>query len=77
MVQMAYFIYANSIGVSWALPDIVASFDFLLISPKAAIVVLTSPPPYQNFKEPKVSRGLRSFIKTYKPRKGLTITKDP
>jgi len=31
---------------------------------------------YQNFKEPKVSRGLRSFIQTYKTRKGLTITKD-
>ena len=31
---------------------------------------------YQNFKEPKVSRGLRSFIKTYRAKKGLTITKD-
>ena len=31
---------------------------------------------YQDFKEPKVSRGLRSFIETYKARKGLTITKD-
>jgi len=31
---------------------------------------------YQSFKVPKVSRGLRSFIKTYKVKKGLVVTKD-
>ncbi len=31
---------------------------------------------YQPFNEPKISRSLRSFIKTYKPQKALIITKD-
>jgi len=31
---------------------------------------------YQAFKKPKISRSLRSFIKTYKPEKALVITKD-
>lgn len=43
LIQMAYFIYANPIGVSWALPDIVASFNFFLKSIEASTVVLTSP----------------------------------
>ncbi len=31
---------------------------------------------YQTFQKPKISRSLRSFIKTYKPKKTLMITKD-
>ena len=31
---------------------------------------------YQQFPKPKISRSLRSFIKTYKPQKALIITKD-
>jgi len=31
---------------------------------------------YQSFKEPKVSRSLRSFIKSYKIKKALVVTKD-
>jgi predicted AAA+ superfamily ATPase len=31
---------------------------------------------YQSFKLPKVSRGLRSFIKSYKTKKALVVTKD-
>jgi len=31
---------------------------------------------YQTFKKPKISRSLRSFIKTYKPQKALIITKN-
>jgi len=31
---------------------------------------------YQSFKVPKVSRSMRSFIKSYKIKKGLVITKD-
>jgi hypothetical protein len=31
---------------------------------------------YQTFKKPKISRSLRSFIKTYKPKRALVVTKD-
>lgn len=31
---------------------------------------------YQNFKEPKISRSLRNFIKSYKAKKALVVTKD-
>lgn len=31
---------------------------------------------YRTFKKPKISRSLRSFIKTYKPQKALIITKN-
>ncbi|MHA1834628.1 MAG: ATP-binding protein [Candidatus Baldrarchaeia archaeon] len=31
---------------------------------------------YQTFRKPKISRSLRSFIKTYKPQKALIITKN-
>jgi len=31
---------------------------------------------YQSFKEPRVSRSLRSFIKSYKTKKALVFTKD-
>jgi len=31
---------------------------------------------YQSFKEPKVSRSLRNFIKSYKPKKAIVVTKD-
>jgi predicted AAA+ superfamily ATPase len=31
---------------------------------------------YQNFKEPKISRSLRNFIKSYKTKKALVVTKD-
>jgi predicted AAA+ superfamily ATPase len=31
---------------------------------------------YQTFQKPKISRSLRSFIKTYKPQKALIITKN-
>jgi hypothetical protein len=31
---------------------------------------------YQSFKEPKISRSLRSFIKSYKIKKALVVTKD-
>lgn len=43
LIQIAYFIYANPIGVSWALPDFIASFYFFLKCIEASIVVLTSP----------------------------------
>lgn len=43
LIQIAYFIYANPIGWSWALPDIVASFYFFMKCVEASIVVLTSP----------------------------------
>jgi len=31
---------------------------------------------YKNFKEPKITRSLRSFIKEYKPKKAIVATKD-
>jgi len=31
---------------------------------------------YQTFKQPKVSKSLRSFIKTYKPKRAMVVTKD-
>jgi hypothetical protein len=31
---------------------------------------------YQNFKKPQISRSLRSFIKSYKTKKALVVTKD-
>ena len=31
---------------------------------------------YQRFRRPKVSRGLRSFIRTYRPKRGLVVTRD-
>lgn len=50
-----------------------AEVDFVLRI-KDAIVPIEA--KYQSFKEPKVSRSLRSFIKTYQTKRSLVITRD-
>ena len=43
LIQIAYIIYVNPIGVSWALPNIEAWFDLLRKSIRVSLVGLTSP----------------------------------
>ena len=43
LIQIAYIIYVNPIGVSWALPNIEAWFDLLHKSIRVSLVGLTSP----------------------------------
>lgn len=50
-----------------------AEVDFILNLDKEIIPIEAK---YQTFKRPKISRSLRSFIKTYKPQKALIITRD-
>jgi predicted AAA+ superfamily ATPase len=50
-----------------------AEVDFILRLDNEIIPIETK---YQTFQKPKISRSLRSFIKTYKPRKALIITKN-
>lgn len=50
-----------------------AEVDFVLRIKDEVIPVEVK---YQTFRAPKVSRGLRSFIKTYKTEKALVVTKD-
>jgi hypothetical protein len=49
-----------------------AEVDFVLREEDEAIPIEVK---YQGFKKPKISRSLRSFIKTYKPNKALVATK--
>jgi predicted AAA+ superfamily ATPase len=50
-----------------------AEVDFVLRTKDEAIPIEVK---YQSFKEPKVSRSLRSFIKSYKIERALVVTKD-
>lgn len=50
-----------------------AEVDFILHLDTEIIPIETK---YQTFQRSKISRSLRSFIKTYKPQKALIITKD-
>ncbi|MGQ9641159.1 MAG: ATP-binding protein [Candidatus Bathycorpusculaceae bacterium] len=50
-----------------------AEVDFMLRI-KAEIIPIEV--KYRSFKNPKISRSLRSFIKSYKPEKALVVTKD-
>jgi len=50
-----------------------AEVDFVLRMKNEIIPIEVK---YQSFKEPKVSRSLRSFIKSYKTKKALVFTKD-
>jgi len=50
-----------------------AEVDFVLRVKEEIIPIEVK---YQSFKEPKISRSLRSFIKSYKIKKALVITKD-
>jgi predicted AAA+ superfamily ATPase len=50
-----------------------AEVDFILRLNEEIIPIETK---YQQFPKPKISRSLRSFIKTYKPQKALIITKN-
>jgi len=43
LIQTAYLAYINPIGVTWALPNLDAWFDFLLKSFRMSIIGLTSP----------------------------------
>lgn len=31
---------------------------------------------YQRFKQPKISRGMRSFLTIYRPKRALVVTRD-
>jgi hypothetical protein len=50
-----------------------AEVDFILRPNEELIPVEVK---YQTFQKPKISRSLRSFIKTYKPQKALMVTKN-
>jgi predicted AAA+ superfamily ATPase len=50
-----------------------AEVDFVLQLDKEIVPIEAK---YQMFQKPKISRSLRSFIKTYKPQKTLIITKE-
>ena len=50
-----------------------AEVDFILRLNEKVIPIEVK---YQTFKKPKISRSLRSFIKTYKPERALVVTKD-
>jgi predicted AAA+ superfamily ATPase len=50
-----------------------AEVDFIL---NLDMEIIPIEAKYQTFKRPKISRSLRSFIKTYKPQKALIITRD-
>ncbi len=50
-----------------------AEVDFILHLDNEVIPIEAK---YQTFQRPKISRSLRSFIKTYMPQKALIITKD-
>lgn len=50
-----------------------AEVDFVITANQETIPIEVK---YQPFKEPKISRGLRSFIQSYKPKRALVITKD-
>ncbi|MCP8307949.1 MAG: ATP-binding protein [archaeon] len=50
-----------------------AEVDFVL---KIKDEIIPIEVKYQSFKEPKVSKGLRSFIKSYKIKKAIVITKN-
>ena len=50
-----------------------AEVDFILRLNEQVIPIEVK---YQTFKSPKISKSLRSFIKTYKPKRALVVTKD-
>ena len=50
-----------------------AEVDFILRLNEQVIPIEVK---YQTFKNPKISRSLRSFLKTYKPKRALVVTKD-
>jgi hypothetical protein len=50
-----------------------AEVDFILKLNEKIIPIEVK---YQAFKKPRISRSLRSFIKTYKPERALVVTKD-
>ena len=50
-----------------------AEVDFILRQDEQIIPIEVK---YQTFKQPKISRSLRSFIKTYKPKMAMVATKD-
>lgn len=50
-----------------------AEVDFVL---RIKDVIVPIEAKYQSFKEPKVSRSLRSFIKSYETKRSLVITRD-
>jgi len=50
-----------------------AEVDFILRLNEQVIPIEVK---YQTFKNPKISKSLRSFIKTYKPKRALVVTKD-
>ena len=50
-----------------------AEVDFILKLNEEVIPIEVK---YQTFKKPKISKSLRSFIKTYKPKRALVVTKD-
>ncbi|RLI46283.1 hypothetical protein DRO69_03440 [Candidatus Bathyarchaeota archaeon] len=50
-----------------------AEVDFVLRLNEQVIPIEVK---YQTFKQPKISKSLRSFIKTYKPKRAMVVTKD-
>lgn len=50
-----------------------AEVDFVLRTEEEIVPIEVK---YQTFKKPKISRGLRSFIKSYKIKKALVVTKN-
>jgi hypothetical protein len=50
-----------------------AEVDFILRPDEQLVPIEVK---YQTFKQPKISRSLRSFIKTYKPKRAMVATKD-
>lgn len=50
-----------------------AEVDFILRTNEEIIPIEVK---FQTFKKPKISRSLRSFIQTYKPKRALVVTKD-
>jgi predicted AAA+ superfamily ATPase len=50
-----------------------AEVDFVL---RVSNEIIPVEAKYQGFKTPKISRSLRSFIKSYNPNRTLIVTKD-
>lgn len=50
-----------------------AEVDFLILTGQEIVPVEVK---YENFKEPKIERSLRSFIKEYSPKRAIVVTKD-
>jgi len=50
-----------------------AEVDFILRLNEQIIPIEVK---YQTYKQPKITKSLRSFIKTYKPKRAMVVTKD-